>query len=136
MPNGFYGSQEQWQRLEQAFLEWEEIFDRFARAKTVQVIRNAHGWPSRSLEWIHQSIQRKIEVVANDVPSETFNVWTYAWKDVGDKRFSKVTSVGTNLSKATLAKRLTDILDEAWAQVNAWSDNDLSSVTDIKLPNR
>src|SRR6267143_4384630 len=114
MPNGFCGSQEQWQRLERGFLEWDETFNRFAQAKRVQVIKNAHGWPSRSLEWTHHSIHRKIEVVANDVPAETFNVWAYAWNDVGNKRFSKITSIGTNLSTAILAERLMDILNEAW----------------------
>ncbi len=134
MPNGFEGSSEQWHRLERMLLKWDKMLDCIGHEKGVQLVKNAHGWPSRSFEWIDQSIRRKIEVVANDVPVDTFTVWAYAWKDIGTKRLARMFSVKKNSPAAEMAVELIDILNEAWSSVSRLSEIDLVSVVEIKPP--
>jgi hypothetical protein len=134
MPNGFEGSDEQWRRHEHMLLEWDEVLCKFAREKALKLVKNARAWPSRSFEWVDLSIKRKIEVVAIDLPVDTFTVWAYAWKDIGTRRFARTFTIRENVSAAEMAIRLGDILSEAWNNVSGCSESDLVAVTNIDPP--
>lgn len=126
MPNGFDGTREDWDRLEAQFLEWDATLDDFAREHGLTLSRNDHGWPARSLEAVDASLRRKVELVASDQPRGTFDVWAYAWKDVGGRRLSKVSAIRRHLPAAEMAGHLPEILHEAWETSRGWSDRDLN----------
>jgi len=125
MPNGFDGSRDEWNRLEAQLLEWDGTLQDFAQAHGLQLVKNAHAWPSRSLEAGDPPLQRKVELMAKDEPPGTFSVWAYAWKDVGGKRFLKMSPIRKNAPAAELSGSLPEILRDAWRMARAWSDRDL-----------
>lgn len=51
MPNGFYGSAEEWERMEAPFREVDEQLEEFAEAHGMSVVKNYHNWPGRRLDW-------------------------------------------------------------------------------------
>ena len=48
---GWYGTKEEWQRIEKPLLEIDSIVDDFANELSLSVSKNHKDWPERSIEW-------------------------------------------------------------------------------------
>lgn len=48
---GWYGTEEEWKRIESPLIEIDPIIDEFAREEGLRVTKNLKDWPERSLRW-------------------------------------------------------------------------------------
>jgi hypothetical protein len=74
MPNGYQIKKEEWDRMEKPLLAIDSEFERFAKLHALEVTKNYHNWPSRTLNWNKNNAERKLQIYLNDQKTLTFNV--------------------------------------------------------------
>lgn len=85
---GWYGTKEEWERIEGPLLEVDPIIDAFAKEHALSVTRNHKDWPERSIVWGNE-VRCLIQLYLADEASLTFNLWLCASEDRGKKRYWK-----------------------------------------------
>ena len=130
MPNGFYGSLEEWQQMEAPFLEIDDALEKFAADRKMEIVKNYHNWPRRELEWVRDDIHRSISILQGE-PSETCSMGVLAWQDRQDERYAADKWLKRSISWAELTDNLQELLEEAMAILNSWSEKDLKWVTTL-----
>src|SRR5262245_13718983 len=129
MPNGFHGTAEEWQRLEEPLRSLDVQLDRFALSHRARLTRNYHDYPERSLTWRHHGIRRLIQIYLADPDRATFNVWICASRDrLWGRRRWKREYLRQNATIASIRTELTPLLDAAWERVESWLETDLEPV--------
>ena len=88
MPNGYYGSIEDWQRMEAPLLDIDDLLEKLAEERNLEVVRNYHNWPSRHLEWVTDGIYRGVQILAADKP-QAYHMGVVAWEDKNDQRHQR-----------------------------------------------
>jgi hypothetical protein len=124
MPNGFQGSQEDWERLEAPLRCVDSELEAFAGRHGMELTQNLHGWPERSLAWV-EGVERKIQLLLQDRAALTFNVWITAWEERADGRYWKRAAVANGLAAEELPERLADLLEAGRAALVSWAVEDL-----------
>jgi hypothetical protein len=124
MPNGFQGSQEDWDRLEAPLRLLDPELEAFAGRHGMELTQNLHGWPERSLAWL-EGVERKIQVLLQDRAALTFNVWIAAWEERADGLFWKRAVVANGLTEAELKARIPELLEDGRAALASWAVEDL-----------
>ena len=124
MPNGFQGSQEEWDRLEAPLRRLDTELLAFAGCYGLALTKNLHGWPERSLAWA-EGVERTIQVLLRDAAALTYNVWIAAWEDRPDGRYWKRGVVAADLPEAELHEQLAELLERGYARLSAVAVEDL-----------
>jgi hypothetical protein len=124
MPNGFQGSQQEWDRLEAPLRRIDAELLAFAGRHGLALTKNLHGWPERSLAWI-EGVERTIQVLLRDAATLTYNVWIAAREDRPDGRYWKRGVVAAELPEAELHAQLAELLERGHATLSAWAVEDL-----------
>ena len=130
MPNGFYGTDDEWRRMEAPLVVVDDVLIMFARAHQMQITKNYHEWPERSLTW-GTRIRRLIQLYAAESDQPTFNLWLCASQDRGLSRFWKREFLFEKKPLAAFADRLPALLEEARNKVNSWEERDLEFATKL-----
>ena len=135
MPNGFHGAQHEWDALEAPLLRIDQRLIRFATQRSLKLSRNYHNWPERSLEWYQGSVRKLIQIFLDSDVSSTYTLWICASEDRAGERYWKQ----GNLKKAArfeeIEESLEQLLDEAKAQLDTWSSEELGFVTKLGVRN-
>jgi hypothetical protein len=126
MPNGHYGTDEEWKRLEGPLRDIDEPIEAFARRHGMAISRNYHNWPERSLRW-DSNPERLIQVYLEDEERLTWNLWLCAGQDRGGQRFWKNQMLRRNVPMSEIRPVIERLLDEALTIVGSWQEEDLSA---------
>jgi hypothetical protein len=130
MPNGFSGTDDEWERMEAPLKAVEDVLAEFATAHGMQMTKNYHGWPERSLTW-GTGIRKLIQLYAAESDKPTFNIWPCASQDRGLSRFWKREFLIEKKPFETFAVRLPELLEEARIKVNSWTEEQLEFATKV-----
>jgi len=85
---GWYGTKEEWDRIEGPLLQVDSILDEFALETGMTISKNYKDWPGRSFEW-GVDTRCLIQLFLVDAKDLTFNLWLCVSQDRGRKRFWK-----------------------------------------------
>jgi hypothetical protein len=85
---GWYGTAEEWARIEAPLLAADPVIGRFAAEFGLPVGKNHKDWPDRSIAW-GDKVRCLIQLYLADMEALTFNLWLCASEDRGDKRYWK-----------------------------------------------
>jgi hypothetical protein len=128
MPNGFDGSDDDWKRLEGPLVAVDNVLAEFARTHGMQIGKNYHEWPERSLTW-GTRIRRLIQLYVDDSAVPTFNLWLCASQDRGSSRFWKREFIIEKKPFEAFASDLPALLEAARIKVNLWTEDQLEFTT-------
>lgn len=124
MPNGFHGSTKEWGRMEAPLRAIDAILQAFAERHRMELTRNYHNWPERSLTW-DAAPRRSIQIWLADEQDLCFAMAICAWEDRTRGRFWKNRIMIASQSLDELRPRLLQLLENAKAEVDGWTSNDL-----------
>ena len=85
---GWYGTKDEWERIEGPLLEVDSILDDFASETGMTISKNYKDFPDRSFVW-GDDVRCLIQLYLVDEKDLTFNLWLCASQDRGRKRFLK-----------------------------------------------
>jgi len=117
---GWFGTREEWRRLEAPLLEVDPVIDAFAGESGLAVTRNNKDWPERSIAW-GDEIRCLIQLYLADPAGVTFNLWICASADRGGKRYWKQETPIRQQRLPEFRQDLPSRLLEAREQLLAWS---------------
>jgi len=132
MPNGFYGSKHDWDRMEAPFLRIDAALDSFSTLHHLTRRANYHNWPERSLIWSSDGIERFIQIYLEDEKILTANFWICASEDRGSERFWKRQFLRKAVPIDEIERDLTQLLSYAKETLDTWSGTDLEFATKLK----
>jgi hypothetical protein len=72
VPDGFYGSRNEWEELEAPLKKLDATLDAYALAEGMTLSRNYHDWPERSLRWGRDAV-RMMQPYLNDEKTGTYS---------------------------------------------------------------
>jgi hypothetical protein len=130
MPNGFYGTDEAWIRLEAPLVRLDPLLEGFALDHGFSVSRNYHNWPERSLEW-GAPIRRLIQIYLHDDEALTWNMWLCASEDRGPNRYWKQEFLKRAASIEEVEGAWPNLLEEARLCLESWSSDQLEFATKL-----
>lgn len=125
MPNGFYGSREEWERMEAPLLEIDEPLAQFAAGRSMEVVKNYHNWPQRQIDWTSNGIYRSLCILVANESKMTFHVAVAASKDQNSERYLKDHWLKKEASWDEVRDNLRQLLEEGVTLLESWSENDL-----------
>jgi len=128
MPNGFHGSKNEWERMEAPLLRIDHVLESFASSHELQLRRNYHNWPERSLMWNSSGVKKLIQIFLHDEQKLTFTVWICASEDRGAGRFWKQTKLRDAIALEEISAELGGLLCECKAILDGWKEADLEPV--------
>jgi len=127
---GWYGTKDEWARLESPLIEVDPILSEFAKEFGLEMRKNFKDWPERSFEW-GVSIRRLIQLYLADEKLLTFNLWLCASQDRGTKRYWKQVSTVKGLPISEFKDSLATLLRDARKTLESWSETDLELATNL-----
>lgn len=129
MPNGFHGKNEEWDRIEAPLRLIDDSLRDFAKRNSLQVSRNYHNWPERSLTWSDRGVRKLIQVYLQDDKAMTFNFWLCAHLDKHGARHWKQLSLKKNAPFTDIRDNLVGLLEEGLNVLSSWNEADLEIET-------
>ena len=123
MPNGYQGPKAEWDRMEKPLITIDSDLARFASSKSLEIEKNYHAWPSRSLKWRNDA-SRLIQIYLEDEKDPTFNVWICACEDRENGRYGKDRMIMRNVKISVIQKDIKKLLADCVDEVNSWKPND------------
>jgi hypothetical protein len=123
MPNGFYGSKEEWERLVAPLRQLDSSLSSFAAAHNLDVAHNYHNLPNRMVKWSRAGIQRVIQISLYDNDKILFGLSAY--KDEAGRRFGKRWPATMDIPLQEFKTNLDTMLTEAYQRLEAVSEADL-----------
>jgi hypothetical protein len=128
MPNGgFYGTKEEWERIEAPLVRLDTRLELFAASSGMSLDKNYHNWPERSLEH-NGRIKRLIQIYLADEKRMVFNLWLCASQDKGLKRFWKNEFIIKEQPIDEISENLELLLAKAKERLDSWKESDLKLV--------
>lgn len=131
MPNGYHGSAEGWNRLEEPLRQADAAIAAFAERHRIPIDRSPSSWPERSLRWGNNPT-RLIQIYLEDETALSWTFWICASEDRGQQRFWKRTFLRRGVQMRALLSELDSLLDEALRVVSSWSSDQLEPATTLR----
>ncbi len=119
---GWYGTQEEWDRLEKPLLALDPIIEKFATTKNHTVTKNLRDWPERSITW-GDDVRCLVQLNLADEKAITFNLWLCASQDRGPRRYWKREMPIKEKQIEVFAHSLHEHLSEGYQKLLEWSKN-------------
>jgi len=119
---GWYGTKEEWDRIERPLLEVDPIIEAFAKEYGLPIGRNHKDWPERSLVW-GDEVRCLIQLYLADEKSLTFNLWLCVSEDRGSKRYWKHETPIKQMQVPDFKDSLAAQLKEGRRKLLEWSNN-------------
>ena len=117
---GWYGTDEEWRRIEAPLKLLDPELDRFASKRDLTVTKNFKDWPERSLAW-GTDVRCLIQVFLTDQSALTFNLWICASQDRGGSRFWKKEMPCKESQASEIARDLFQLLEAEKQKLDHWS---------------
>jgi len=127
MPNGMLHD-EKWDRMEAPLKRLDHLFETFAEKTGLEIEKNYHNWPSRSLRWESGRIIRKVDVFAQDNIDPRYVMAAVAWFDRGTARYIKQQQFFQSVHARSLRGQVSRKLKSAFDIASAWKADDLERI--------
>jgi hypothetical protein len=134
MPNGFHGPVEEWDRMESPFRGIDPRLAKFANERKMQVRKNYHSWPERSLLWRKGGIEKFIQISLKDERAPTYCLRLCAWEDRDQSRYWKNQVLLEEAAWNVVEQGLENLLLQAYEIVNSWATKDLEFAAKLTIP--
>lgn len=119
---GFYGTAEEWERLETPLLTIDPALERFAKTHGFAVSRNAKDTPERSIRW-GENPSYLIQVYLESEAGPSWNLWFCCSEDRNDSRYWRKDFAVRNQPVEAFRDRLSTVLEESFKQLESWGAN-------------
>ena len=123
---GFYGTKEEWKRMEAPLLKLDARLELFAASSGMSLDKNFHGQINRYF-MRNDGITRILQIFLSDKSQMTFSLGIAAWKG-GAKRFSKSELIISKQSIDEISENLELILAKAKERLDSWQESDLKLI--------
>jgi hypothetical protein len=121
MANGWYGTHEEWERLEAPLKLLDPGLGSFAHTHGLTVTKNSkHGRPERSIIW-GDDVRCLVQLFLASESVPTLNLWICASQDRDGNRYWKNEMLRREVQASDLVLELRDILEAGIRQLNQWS---------------
>ena len=108
---GWYGTQEEWDKLEEPLLEVDSIINEFADEYNLGVNKNHKDWPGRHFIWGNKA-RCLIQLFLKDEEQITYTLWLCASQDRDTGRYWKQKKLVDNKKISQFKHQLKDLLVE------------------------
>ena len=125
MPNGFHGSADDWEKLESSLQKIDPCLVEFARVHGMNLGKNYHNWPERSLMWSNRGLKKLIKIFLEDNKNMTYSVWLCVSEDRHLSRYWKTKFLLKGVPWTEIHTQLDNLLQKAHEIVETWSAQDL-----------
>jgi hypothetical protein len=119
---GWYGTEEEWDRIEAPMRGLDRDLDDFARRHGLNVTRNARDWPDRSIRW-GTDTPCLIQIFLVDEEKLTFNFWICASQDRADSRFWKQEMLCREAQMQEISDGFSERLEAGKTKLDYWSQH-------------
>lgn len=119
---GWYGSDEEWRRIEAPIKLLDPELEHFARLNSLTITRNRKNWPDRSVAW-DNGVRCLIQLYLDDADTLGINLWVCASQDRGRDRYWKQDFLCKGASVEDIAPRLSELLGTAKTRLDHWSSH-------------
>lgn len=116
--------------MEAPFLEIDDVLEKFAADRKMQVVKNYHNWPRRELQWVRDGIHRSIQIFLGNRP-EDYYMAVGAWQDTQNERYSADKWLKRSVPWPEITDNLQELLQEAVTILESWSETDLKYATTL-----
>jgi hypothetical protein len=117
---GWYGTQEEWRRIEGPIRTLDLELERFASLHGLSIARNHKDWPDRSMVW-DTGARCLIQLYLADAETLGINLWICASQDRGRDRYWKQEFLCREADIGDLAPQLPELLNTAKAKLDEWA---------------
>lgn len=119
MPNGFHGSEAEWERLEQPLRRLDDMLEGFAKRAGLTLVKNERNWPDRTFRWGNRP-SKLIQVFLESASGPCYTVWACAYDDRSRAEYWKHETLLKAASIEQVAQQLPRLLSEAVLAVENW----------------
>ena len=119
---GWYGTAEEWSRIEAPLKALDSDLDRFASKYGLNVTKNHKDWPERSLAW-ETDVRCVIGIYLVDESLLTLNLWICASQDRNGSRFWKRETLRKEVQLPEMARDLLPALETGKCKLDHWSSH-------------
>jgi len=119
---GWYGTPEEWQRLEGPLLTIDPVLERFAARHDIELLKNEKEVPGRALRW-GDNPSFLIQVFLADEAALTWNLWLCCAEDRDDSRYWLNDYAVRDQSIESFGSQLDMLLEEGFTCLKAWGAN-------------
>jgi hypothetical protein len=119
---GWYGTPEEWQRLEGPLLTIDPLLEQFARTHGLDLSKNAKDSPERSIRW-GDNPSFLIQVYLQDESGPSWNLWLCCSEDRSDGRYWRRDFPVRDERVDSFQERLPALLEESFSHLQAWGAN-------------
>jgi hypothetical protein len=119
MANGWYGTDEEWKRIEAPLGLLDPELDRFAHIHGLTLERNFKE-PNRSLTW-GAEVRCVIQIYLADESVPTLSFWICASQDRDGSRFWKHERLRDGMQASALAGELSALLEDGKRKLDYWA---------------
>ncbi|HVM38839.1 MAG TPA: hypothetical protein VM265_10700 [Sphingomicrobium sp.] len=116
---GWYGTPEEWQRLEAPLLTIDPVLEQFARTHGITLTKNAKDSPERSIRW-GDNPNFLIQVYLESEAGPSWNLWLCCSEDRGDSRYWRKDFAVRGARIESFQERLLTLLEESFNRVQQW----------------
>jgi hypothetical protein len=117
---GWYGTAEEWERLEAPIRAIDPAIDNFASTHSLTVVRNERESVGRSMRW-GSNPSCLIQLYLADQSKLTWNLWACCSEDRQLKRYWKQRMLVEESKAADFADKIIELLEEGYEDVCVWS---------------
>ena len=116
---GWYGTTEEWQRLEEPLLSIDPVLERFAATHDIELLKNEKDAPGRALRWGNNP-NFLMQVFLADEAALTWNVWLCCVEDRDDRRYWLHDYPVRDQSIESFGSQLNMLLGQGFARLKTW----------------
>jgi hypothetical protein len=118
---GWYGTREEWDRVEKPLLEIDPVICKLAHAWGLRVLKNAKDWPSRSMQW-GGDVRCLIQIWLANQDQLTWNIWICCSQDRDGERYWRTENLIEGKCLSDFKDGLSETLTAARERLIAWSE--------------
>jgi hypothetical protein len=119
---GWYGTKEEWARIEAPLLALDQMIEAFARSADLTVEKNHKDWPGRAMEW-GSEIRCLLQIYLADENSITWNIWLCCSRDAQGERFWRQEFLVEKKPLEAFRDELPALLNIGREQLIEWSNH-------------
>jgi hypothetical protein len=119
LPNGFFGSGVEWERLEKPLSRIDDLLEQFAKHQRLTLIKNERNWPDRTFRWGSRP-SRLIQIFLESEMGPSYTVWVSAYDDRSRAEYWKHKTLLKAVSIELLTEKLPQLLTDAILITEKW----------------
>ena len=126
MPNGFYGTKEEWEKIDGPLKQLDSFFKLYAQQYGFKLSKYYHNEAERSFSLVGRDrIKRDIQVYVVDKKKPSYKMWAVAWEDRNEGRYWKQTIIKPDICSPLDEQSMRKWLEEARIFLNNVKRGDL-----------